>query len=306
MLPKVLLLCTLIGISLHAYEYDLQPKKVAQDTYCFFGKLENISKENGGNMVNTCYVQTKEGYVVIDSGPTFGYAKQAYLRMQRILKLPVKYVITTHDHDDHWMGNGFYKSQGALLIGPKTYEQNIIKGMQTRMERILGKEVYGSAGIVPLDRVVEQSMTLKVGEKTFEISQPVPQAHTKGDLIVWIPEQSVLFGGDLVFDGRVTSLRDGSLIGSLNAIEKLKSYHPKVVIPGHGYRTQADILGVFQGYLADLKKSVLEALDSDIGLEEVTGKITLPQYSHLKLYNVLHARNVSDAYRELEMYEEED
>jgi len=301
------LLCSaLVIVSLEAYDYALQPKKVAEGVYCFFGKLENISKENGGNMVNTCYVRTKEGYVVIDSGPTFAYAKQAYLRMQRISKLPVKYVITTHDHDDHWMGNGFYKSQGALLIGPKTYEQNIIKGMQTRMESILGKEVYGSAGIVPLDRVVEQNLTLKVGEKTFEISQPVPQAHTKGDLIVWIPEQSVLFGGDLVFDGRVTSLRDGSLIGSLQAINKLEEYHPKVVIPGHGYRTQADIIVAYQAYLKDLKKAVLEALESDVGLEEVTKKVTLPKYRDLKLYDVLNARNITDAYRELEMYEEEE
>ncbi|MCF6205783.1 MAG: MBL fold metallo-hydrolase [Sulfurovum sp.] len=301
------LLCfTFVTVWLQAYDYKLQPKSVAEDVYCFFGKLENISKENGGNMVNTCYVRTQEGFVVIDSGPTYGYAKAAYEQMQRIAKLPVKYVIVTHDHDDHWMGNGFYKSKGALLIGPKTYEQNVAAGMQTRMERILGKSASGDTGIVPLHRVVEENLTLKVGKKFFVISKPVKEAHTKGDLIVWLPAQSVLFAGDLVFDGRLTSLRDGSILGSMKALEILEGYHPQVVIPGHGYNIRAEVLQSYLDYLKKLKQGVLDALENDVGLEKITQTLTLPQYRHLKLYDILHARNVIDAYRELEMYDEEE
>ena len=303
---RKLLLSSVISVSLNAFDYDLHPKEVAEDIYCFFGKLENISVQNGGNMVNTCFVLTKEGFIVIDSGPTYDYAQTAYKQMQKIAKLPVKYVITSHDHDDHWLGNGFYKSKGALLIGPRSYEQNIAKGMHTRMERVLGKAVYGKEGVVAIDRVVDHNMTIQLGEKRFEIVQPVSQAHTKGDLIVWLPAQSVLFSGDLVFDGRVTSLRDGSLLGSLKALEKLEAYSPKVVIPGHGYRTKNDILADFKAYLSDLKKAVLEALENDIGLEIVTQKVKLPQYQHLKLYNMLHSRNVLDAYSELEMMEDEE
>ena len=303
---KSLLLGSIIVVSLYAFDYDLYPKKVAEDTYCFFGKLESISAENSGNMVNTCFVQTKEGFVVIDSGPTYDYANMVYLQMQRIAKLPVKYVITTHEHDDHWLGNGFYKSKGALLIGSKSYEQNITPKMQTRMERILGKEVYGDAGIVAIDKVVEQNMTIRLGEKIFEISQPVVKAHTKGDLIVWMPKTSVLFSGDLIFDGRITSLRDGSLLGSLKAIEKLRSYHPRVIIPGHGYRTSPEILKAYRRYLEDLRQEVLLALNMDVGLELLTKKVKLSKYNQLKLYNALNARNILDTYTELEMIEDEE
>jgi cyclase len=150
-----LLVCSIIAVSLNAFDYGLHPKKVAEGVYCFFGVLQNVTSENGGNIVNTCFVQTKEGFVVIDSGPTYDYAFQAYAQMQKIAKLPVKYVIVTHDHDDHWQGNSFYKSKGALLIGPKTYEQNVVAGMPTRMHRILGDAVYGKTKIVTLDNVVE-------------------------------------------------------------------------------------------------------------------------------------------------------
>ena len=303
---KSVVLVFLSTLFVRAFEYHLIPKKVAEDTYCFFGKLENISKENGGNMVNTCFVRTKEGFVVIDSGPTYDYASQAYEKMQQIAKLPVKYVIATHDHDDHWLGNSFFKSKGALLIGPRTYEQNIVAGMETRMQRVLGKELYGKTSIVKLDTIVDDKLTLEVGEKVFMISQPVKAAHTKGDLIVFLKGEKVMFAGDLVFSGRITSLRDGSLVGSLEALDKIDAYDAQVIVGGHGYTTDVIVTKHFRSYLQEMKKEVQDALDEDVGMEDITKKVTMPQYKSMKLYDVLHARNVLDAYKELEMMEDEE
>ena len=303
---KTIAVSLLSFLSLWGFEYTLQPIKVADSTYCFFGALENITKENGGNMVNTCFVQTKEGYVVIDSGPTFSYASQAYDQMQQIAKLPVKYVIITHDHDDHWLGNSFYRSKGALLIGPRTYEQNIVVGMETRMQRTLGSKLYGKTKIVNLDTIVDDNLTLKVGTKTFEIKQLVKKAHTQGDLTVYLPDEKVIFAGDVVFNGRLTSLRDGSLIGSIKILEQIEALRPKVIIGGHGYRTDVNATKVLKRYLLEMKEEVQKALDDDISMEEITKKVTMPKYKNMKLYDVLHSRNVFEAFRELEMYDEDE
>ena len=257
-------------------------------------------------MVNTCYVQTKEGFVVIDSGPTYAYAAQAYMHMQKISKLPIKYVINTHDHDDHWLGNSFYKSKGALLIGPRTYEQNIVSGMETRMQHTLGKELYGKTKIVKLDRIVENNLNLPVGNKIFKVEQLVNIAHTKGDLVVWLEKEKVLFVGDLVFNGRLTSLRDGSILGSLLALKKIDAYEAKVIISGHGFKTDSNATKQFEGYLEQIKVEVLKALDEDIGMEQISKKVTMRTFKKLKLYDILHARNVLDAYKELEMMEDEE
>ena len=305
MLHRVLL-CSLAVISLNAFDYGLHPKKVAPGSYCFFGKPETISPQNGGNMVNTCFVQTKTGFVVIDSGPTYDYAAQAYAQMQKIATLPVKYVIITHDHDDHWQGNSFYKERGALLIGPRTYEQNAAVGMQTRMERVLGKALYGKTKIVKLDRIVDANATLTVGGTQFEIRQPVAVAHTKGDLIVYLPQTKVLFAGDLLFGDRLTSLRDGSLTGALKALDSIDSYGAKVIVGGHGYRTDANATVPYRAYLGTLKREVMKALDEDVGMEKITKRVVMPEYKRMKLYDALHARNVLDAYRELEMMDEEE
>lgn len=305
-MQKSILLACLVLVNLYGYEYHLLPKKVAKDVYCFFGALENITPQNGGNMVNSCFVQTKEGFVVIDSGPTFGYASQAFKQMQKIAKLPIKYVIITHDHDDHWLGNSFYKDKGALLIGPRTYEQNVVVGMQTRMQKALGEAIYAPTKVVKLDTVVEHHLALEVGEKIFEIDQFVPKAHTQGDLIIFIKEQGVLFAGDTVFNGRLTSLRDGSLIGSIKVLEMIDARNPKVIIGGHGYDTSSAATKALKGYLVTMKQQILDAIDKDIGIESITKEVTMESYKHFKLYDVLHRRNVFDAYAELEMFEEEE
>jgi glyoxylase-like metal-dependent hydrolase (beta-lactamase superfamily II) len=296
----------LLLLPLWGFEYNLYPQKITESVYCFFGKLENINKQNAGNMVNTCFVQTKVGFVVIDSGPTYSYAAQAYEQMQKIAKLPVKYVINTHDHDDHWLGNSFYKSKGALLIGPRTYEQNVVAGMDTRMQNTLGKTLFDKTKIVKLDTIVEDNLSIYVGDEKFEIKQLVNIGHTKGDLVVFLPQKRTLFVGDLVFNGRLTSLRDGSLLGSLEALEKIDAYQAKYVIGGHGYLTDSNATKQFKNYLLAIKEKVQKALDDDVGMEDITQIVTMPKYKHMKLYDALHARNVLDAYKELEMMEDEE
>lgn len=289
-----------------AFEYDLTPVKVSEDVHCFFGAPENITQENGGNMVNTCFVQTKEGFVVIDSGPTFGYAQEAYAQMQKIKNLPVKVVINTHEHDDHWLGNSFYKSKGALLMGPRTYEQNVIPGMSTRMQRSVGEETYTGTKVVKLDKIVDTHYAFTLGDMVFELKKLVEKAHTQGDLVVYLPQKKVIFTGDLVFNDRLSSIRDGSIIGSLKALDLIDSMQAQVIVGGHGYVTDANATVSLRRYLSEMKKQILEALSNDVSIDQITKHVTMPEYKNMKLYDVLHDRNVFEAYRELEMYDEDE
>lgn len=310
---KALFVLPLLLSFLFPFEYHLKPLEVTQGIYCFFGKPEMITKENGGNMVNTCYVTTSEGYVVVDSGPTYQYAAQAYKAMQQIAKLPVKYVITTHEHDDHWLGNSFYKAKGALLIGPGTYEQNIAGGeyrmnpQETRVARTIASETYSGTEIVALDRVVDREpYTFTSGGRTFVVKQPVDQAHTSGDLIVYLPQRKTVFTGDLVFNNRLTSIRHGSIIGSLEAIEAIDALHPEVIITGHGFLTGKEATERQKAYLTQMKTEVLEAIENGVGLDTISQSVVMESFQNEGMYGTLHKRNVMQAYTELEMYEEED
>ncbi len=85
-------------------------------------------------MVNSCFVNMGTSYLVIDSGPTFQYAKQAYDKIKQIDNLPISYVINTHTHDDHWLGNSYYKTLNTKIIGSSAFKE-LPKAELTRMQR---------------------------------------------------------------------------------------------------------------------------------------------------------------------------
>jgi len=174
------------------------------------------------------------------------------------------------------------------------------------MQKTLGETLFANTKIVSLDTIVDNNLSFSLGGKTFEIRQLENIAHTKGDLVVYLPGKSTLFVGDLVFNGRLTSLRDGSILGSLDALEKIDAYHARHVVSGHGYNTDANATTQFKAYLLEMKKEVQKALDNDVGMEDITKIVTMPKYKNMKLYDVLHARNVLDAYKELEMIEDDE
>jgi cyclase len=305
---RSILLFVLSFVSLQAFEYGLQPHKVTEGVYCFFGKIEAITEANGGNMVNSCYITTPKGYMVVDSGPTYRYAQQAHAAMRQIDDLPVTHVVTTHEHDDHWLGNSYYKSLGALLIGPWTYEQTIagesgsITPSQTRMSRSVTPEAFAQTQIVALDRVLgSEPLRLDLGGVLIEIRQLVPKGHTRGDLIVHIPSLKTVLVGDLVFNERITSLRDGSTIGNLRAIDLIDALGAEHILTGHGRLTDATATKRQRRYLTLLRDEVFRALDEGIGMDEVADRITMDEFGQEGLYEVLHRRNVLDTYAELEM-----
>jgi glyoxylase-like metal-dependent hydrolase (beta-lactamase superfamily II) len=178
--------------------------------------------------------------------------------------------------------------------------------METRMKVALTKEQYARTKIVPLDTIVENNLTFSLGKEKFEIKQLVNIGHTKGDLVIYLPHKRALFVGDLIFNGRLTSLRDGSIIGSIDAVEKIEAYHAVFIVSGHGYEVDRNATKIFKAYLHEIKNEVSKAIDEDIGMDEITKKVAMPQYKSMKLYDVLHARNVLDAYKEIEMIEEDD
>ncbi len=302
---KVLLSLFVSATFLFGFTYGAKPTPLGTNVYCFFGKSEMLTKENGGNIVNSCFVMTREGYVVIDSGPTWLYAKEAYEAMQKIKPLKVKYVINTHHHDDHWLGNGFYKSLGAKLIGPESLPFSVDKDTPTRMERSISKEAYAKTEIVYPEVIVKDRMDLKVGDLNFEIIKVPYIGHTDADLIINVPNHA-LFAGDLIFNDRLLSVRDGSVKGWLKSLELITSFKAPFVIGGHGLDVSKKSHIMTQTYLLELQKAVRNAIDEDVGLEEVTKVVKMEKFSSLNLYDVLHKQNVLTVFQELEFEEEEE
>lgn len=303
---KLIIVSSILTISLFGFEYKLEPKQVGENVWCFLGKLEMPTKENGGNMSNNCYVKTKDSYVLIDSGATFKFAKKAYEEMSKIEKLPVSLVINTHEHDDHWLGNSFYKDRfNAKIIGVSLQNKNYKAGDSTRMHHLLAPETLEGTRIVTVDEEVKDILNITVGGEEFTLIPVGTQAHSADDIFVYMPKRKVLFSGDIVMNGRITSNRDGSVIGQLKALEKVNSKKWDVLVPGHGYDTSKTATDEFVKYFTLLKQRVLEAVENDVGAGNVTSIVKLEEFKDKALYKELNSKNIFDAYRELEFYDEE-
>lgn len=302
----IFILFFLFSSSSFAFDYKLEVKKINNNTWCFLGKTEAPSKENGGFMSNSCYVQTKNNYVLIDSGATYEFAKQSYEIMSKIKKLPVNMIILTHEHDDHWLGSSYYKEKfNSKILGPSLINTNYTKDSKTRMFKILSEDAIKNTKIIRVDKSIKEKTEIKIDDTIFTIVPIKTKAHTDEDLFVYVHNSKIVFSGDLVMNERITSNRHGSVIGQLKAIDMINSYDYEYLVPGHGQITDKTAIKESQEYFTLLKQRVIQAIEEDIGADTVTNVIKMKEFEKKALYKQLNKRNVFDAYGELEFYEEE-
>ena len=288
------------------FDYKLKPQKVSENIWCFFGKTEVPSKENGGFMANSCYLKAKDSYILIDTGANYNFAKQAYEAMQKIEDLKVSTIIITHEHDDHWMGNSFYKDRfNSTIYAPKSINENYNENSKPRIFEILDKNEMENTKVIKADVVVSDEKVINISDKTIKIIPTKLTAHTKDDLIVYLPDEKVIFTGDIIMNQRVTSNRDGSVIGTLKAIDLINSYDWNTLIAGHGTITDKKATDFTTKYFTLLKTRVLEAIEAGITADEISKVVTMDDFKDIAMFDELNSRNVFDAFRELEFYDEE-
>jgi len=297
---KTLLSILILVNSLFAFEYGLEPVQVNEKAYCFFGKPEVMDTKNNGNMVNSCFVDTGKSWLVIDSGPTYSYAKEAYSYVNKIKKMPVSYVINTHTHDDHWLGNGYYKSIGATILGSLEFSNLSFVNNSPRMERRISPKAYALTVPTIPTYFITKDETLRLDSMDVQILHVNYKAHTNSDLLVYIPQIKTIFCGDLIFNDRIASMRDGDVSGWIKILQRVKKMNLTTVVGGHGKITDATSLDIILGYLTEIKSQVQTALEDELEIDEAVEKIKMKRYEDLALYKMMHRQNVEVTFRMLE------
>ena len=298
------------------WDYNLKPVQVSERVWCFFGAMEMPTKENAGDMSNSCYIKGDTEWIAWDTGPSRIFAEQAYAAMKKIADMPVKNVIISHEHDDHWLGNSYYKEvQGAKIIGPASINENYYgprhidgkdyPGMQTRMIKTLYQNAIRKTTLVKVDESFEDTTKFTISGVNMEYVK-VGYAHSEEDWFLYLPDDKVVLVADVVMNGRVTSNRDGIVIGQINALNAIKSREWDYLVPGHGFITDKSAADESVQYFSLLKDRVLEKMDEGVVADFITKEVTLDEFRDKDLYYILSPGNVFRSYEELEMYDEDD
>lgn len=304
MIKKMLLGVGILTTSLFSYEFKVEPKQITENVWCFLGETTAPTAENGGYMSNNCYIKTDKSYVMLDTGSSYEFAKKTYEEMEKIAKLPVSDIVITHVHDDHWLGNSYFKEKfNSKIYGPSLINTQHKPGDETRMFRILPEDVMHGTHVVKVDEVVKGPMTLNVGGQSIEIIPVGFKAHTAEDIMVFIKDEKIFFAGDIVMNGRITSTRDGNLIGLIKALEKIDSMDWTYLVPGHGHDTSKTAADEIKLYTKLLKERILEAIGNEVEADKISDIVTMEEFKNVNMYEIFNKRNVFDAFAELEFYE---
>ena len=299
---KSLLLSLCLFHSLLAFDYKLQPKNVnitSSNVHCFFGHSEVMDERNNGNISNSCFVNMGTSYLVIDSGSTFSYAYQAYEKIKQIKNLPISYVVNTHVHDDHWLGNSYYKTQDVKIIASLTFKDLDIEEV-TRMQKRVSKEAYEKTEQILPTLFVEKEKVLDFNGKKVILKSVNNKAHTDSDLYIYIPSEKIVFAGDLVFNDRIPSIRDGELAGWIEVLDEIRSLDVNYIVGGHGKIVSRKSMDMTYNYLKELHDSVAQLLEDGEELADVVNMVDMSEYKKVNLYDSMHRKNVETAYRMLE------
>jgi glyoxylase-like metal-dependent hydrolase (beta-lactamase superfamily II) len=237
---------------------------VADGVYAFVGELGARSLANEGLNANLGLVVTRDGVVLIDSGATFQGARQIHEAVKRVTSLPVRWVINTGGQDHRWLGNGYFKSQGVELIAHAAGEADMRNRGNDHLEALratLGAKADGTVPALPGRWLKQADERLELGGVVFEFKHR-GGAHTPGDMLVWLPEQRVLFSADVVYVDRLLGVIPVSRTRPwLATFAEIEGLAPVKIVPGHGRVTslvtaQADTRDYLQALRVHMKKAI--------------------------------------------------
>jgi glyoxylase-like metal-dependent hydrolase (beta-lactamase superfamily II) len=210
---------------------------------------------DGSWMVNNTGVVTGPSgeIVMVDTTSTEARNRALLAAVAAIRAGAPRALVNTHHHGDHTFGNWLLPPE-TPIIGHTLCREDVLAAGLLAAHVLTGPD-YGHIEVRPPDVTFTGSMTLHLGDRPVELLHVGP-AHTRSDVVVWLPEERVLFAGDIAFAGGQPFLAEGSVAGYRAALARIRELEPEVLVPGHGpVRRGAEVtallddLGEYAGFV---------------------------------------------------------
>jgi glyoxylase-like metal-dependent hydrolase (beta-lactamase superfamily II) len=284
----------------------LEPIALTDRVYYFYGSIEARTPLNLGMNNNIGFVVTDAGVVLIDSGPSQHVAAKITAAVATVTDQPITHVINLGSQDHRWLGNGWFLANGAEIIALQRTAETQQRFAATHVQRLtqaLGEEVM--AGTEPVTApvpIAADRHAFTIGGVAFELFF-VADAHFPGDSMLYLPDEQLVFTGDVVYTERLLGIHPQSNpVGKLESFRQLATLNPTIIVPGHGAATDLATARRDTGdYLEFVLHEVRAGIDDWEMLDATVERIQeLPQFQHLRHYDEWHRINVNRIYLFLE------
>lgn len=279
--------------------------KLGAHSYFVQGEPGVASSANEGFMSNAGFVVTRDGVIVFDALASPPLAEKLLREIRKVTQQPIKRVIVSHYHADHYYGLQVFKAQGAEIWAHRAAEgatrtEDAAQRLEQRREALF-PWVDETTQLLEADVFVEGDTDFEMGGMKFALRHVGP-AHSSEDLALMVRDDGVLFAGDLVFLGRVPFVGDADSAGWIAAMDKLIALKPKVLVPGHGgisRKPNAD-LEFTRDYLKFLRTHMGRAARDMVPFEEAYEKTDWSKYRFVPAFNDANRINAYGQYLRLE------
>ena len=283
---------------------DLEEKKVG------FARLgENAWAYTAEGDPNTGIVVGDDGVMAIDTQATPAMAGDVIRRVREVTDKPIRYVVLTHYHAVRVLGASAYGAE-HVIASQGTWDLIVERGrqdMESEIQRFprLFRGVETVPGLTWPTLVFDGAMTLRMGELEVRIAH-LGRGHTRGDTVVWLPRDRILFSGDLVEYGATPYAGDAYLADWPETLDAVEALEPAALVPGRGdalttpEQVREGVAGT-RAFIADLTEAAGDGVAKGLGLKQVfdTAHAAMtPKYGHWVIYEHCMPFDVSRAFDE--------
>ena len=248
---------------------------------------------------NTGVVIGDDAVLICDALATPVMAQNLIAEIRRVTDKPIKYVVLSHYHAVRVLGASGYRAEGMqeIIASQGTLEMIVERGQQDMMseyERFprLFQNFESIPGLTWPTLVFKDEMTLRMGKDLEVRIMHVGPGHTRGDTIVWIPSEKVLFSGDLVEADAACYTGDAQLEEWPATLDALAAFGAEMLVPGRGPalvgpQRVAEGLAYTRDFVSTLLNSAKEAVARNMNLKQAMAHARQamdPKFGHVFIY----------------------
>jgi len=250
---------------------------------------------------------------VIDTQATPVMAQDVIRRIREVTDKPIRYVVLSHYHAVRVLGAAAYKAE-HIIASRDTYDLIVERGeqdMKSEIERFprLFRAVESVPGLTWPNLVFKKRLTLWLGKLQVEIMQ-LGRGHTKGDTVVWLPQEKILFSGDLVEYEATPYTGDAYLTDWPDTLDHVAALQPAKLVPGRGSALMTPDavkagLDATHRFVSEMFEAVKRGVESGKDLKSVykeTYAALKPKFGHWVIFDHCLPFDVTRAYDEATQY----
>jgi len=292
-----------------ASQADLQQKKVT------FAQLSDHAwAYTAEGDPNTGIVIGDDAVLVADTQATPAMAQDVIRRIREVTDKPIKYVVLTHYHAVRVLGASAYGAQ-QVIASEDTWDLIVERGEADkaseigRFPRLFSNVESVPPGMTWPTLTFRGKMTLWLGKLEVQLLQ-LGRGHTKGDTVVWLPQERTLLSGDLVEFDATPYAGDAYFKDWPRTLENVAALKPLALVPGRGaaLKGEAQVSEGLRGtasFIADVRASVEAGVAAGKDLNAVykdTFAKLKPKYGHWVIFDHCMPFDVTRCFDEMTQY----